>query len=148
MVDNTFSQKNIELEDCITKFLAACREAKGRYEYCQEAERLSDNKTQDILHVIELDPESFSDLDLLSMLHEVRQERREVKESVQVAQSFNKWFNENKKAIDSLTNTLGDIRKVLKYQTTPHYFWKTNLIGEVGKMLEPRETGLIQLTLF
>lgn len=149
MVDRPFSRENIELEDCITKFLNACREAQNRYKFCQDAESLSDSKTQDILHVIELDPESFADLDLISMLHEVRQERREVKECVQVAQYFHKWYNENKKAVDSLSNTLGDIRKVLKRQATPQYFWRTDLIGEIGKVFEPQEhPALVQLTLF
>jgi len=138
-----------ELEQIITAFSAECSNCVVRYNFCEEQEKFDDDKTQDILHAIEFDSVFLPDLDLVNLLRDIRAERRLAKDELEIAKIFKSWCERNRPAIEGLKNSLGDIRKVLKKQNDAAYFWKTDVVGEKGAVLESREEPtLIQLTLF
>ena len=105
-----------QLEAILTEFLAATREAEATWLYCSDVENENNNQTQDVLHAIEIAPEILSNIDVVKLLHKIRQERRVAKQEVAVADIFNQWVNANKKVVKSLETVLGNVRKEIKKQ--------------------------------
>lgn len=125
-------QNGIELEAFLTNFFEVYSAAETRFQQVTAREQEMENATQDILHTCELDPESLADIDVVSILTNIRAERRDAKAELEVAKIFWGWVNANKKVLDLLTQKLGEIRKVLERQRTDAYCQKTDILNRRG----------------
>lgn len=131
----------VELEQYLTQFLNTARDAQRRYEEAVALELLPNESIQDILHAAEFAPSTLANVDVPKLLHDFRTNRRTAKQELEITGLFKAWSDENKAALNKLENVLGEIRKVLRWQTNPFYNWKTNTVGEKGKTLivDPKE---------
>ena len=126
----------IELEQYLTAFLQQSRDAKRRWEEATALEAYPNEATQDILHTIELAPERMNGVDVVSVLHELRMQRREAKKELEVTNLFYQWATENAKALNTLEQTLGQMRKVLRRQPSDAYRYKTGIIADKDSWLQ------------
>lgn len=125
----------VELEAYLTQFLQTARDAQRRYEEAVALELYPNEAIQDILHAAEFAPSTLEDIDIVGKLHEMREMRRTAKQELEITNLFQQWSEEHKTAINKLENTLGAIRKVLKWQPNAFYLYKTNEVGEKGRAL-------------
>lgn len=121
-----------ELVDAVSAFCDLARSADAAHASAVAKEQENNDATQDILHVAELAPELFTEIDLLSQLHTLRVDRRAAKKELEVTDIFAKWAASNKKAIDVLSQSLGQMRKVLARQPRDMYCLRTNVAGKKG----------------
>lgn len=121
-----------ELVDAITAFCDLARSADAAHASAVAREQENNDATQDILHVAELAPEIFAETDLLSKLHTLRVDRRAAKKELEVTDIFAKWAANNKKAIDVLSQSLGQMRKILARQPRDMYCLRTDVAGKKG----------------
>lgn len=128
-----------ELVDALTTFCDIARSAEAAHAWAVEREKENNDATQDILHIAELAPERFAETDLLRQLHTLRLDRREAKKELEVTDVFAKWAMANKKAIDTLSNQLGVMRKILARQPRDMYCLKTNVAGKKGDWITHTE---------
>lgn len=125
-----------ELEQYLTQFLQQSRDAKRRFEEATALEQYPNDATQDILHAIELAPSKLEGVDVVRVLHDLRVARRDAKKELEVTQIFADWAAQNKKALDTLEQALGAMRKVLRRQPHDSYRYRTGIIGEQGNWLQ------------
>lgn len=125
----------IELEAYLTQFLQTARDAQRRYEEAVALELYPNEAIQDILHAAEFAPSTLEGVDVTAKLHEMREMRRTAKQELEITDIFKQWADENKAAMNKLENVLGSIRKVLKWQPNAFYQYKTDIIGEKGRVL-------------
>lgn len=128
-----------ELVDAITAFCDLARSAEAAHASAVEREQENNDATQDILHIAELAPERFAETNLLATLHTLRIDRREAKKELEVTDVFAKWAVANKKAIDTLSNQLGVMRKIIARQPRDMYCLKTNVAGKKGDWITHTE---------
>lgn len=113
----------------INAFLKFCRS-------CQELNRIAasnetdlDNKTQDILHNIELNDNYPDDYVLQGLaLREIRKRRREAKDIQRIMTPIVQWTDQNQKTINELERLLGAVRKAEKSTTGRTYMNRTNAL--------------------
>lgn len=109
----------------IEDFLDFLREAKTVYTISTDLEKEDDNKTQDILHSLELDKHNAVEYTQLAIeLRRVRQSRRENKDMAANMAPIVKWVEDNAGAIHSIERLLGEVRKVEKAQQNRVYIPK------------------------
>lgn len=128
-----------ELVDAISAFCDLARSAEAAHACAVEREQENNDATQDILHIAELAPERFAETNLLATLHTLRIDRREAKKELEVTDVFAKWAVANKKAIDTLSNQLGVMRKIIARQPRDMYCLKTNVAGKKGDWITHTE---------
>lgn len=128
-----------ELVDAISAFCDLARSAEAAHACAVEREQENNDATQDILHIAELAPERFAETNLLATLHTLRVDRREAKKELEVTDVFAKWAVANKKAIDTLSNQLGVMRKIIARQPRDMYCLKTNVAGKKGDWITHTE---------
>ena len=128
-----------ELVDAIAAFCDLARSAEAAHASAVEREQENNDATQDILHIAELAPERFAETNLLATLHTLRIDRREAKKELEVTDVFAKWAVANKKAIDTLSNQLGVMRKIITRQPRDMYCLKTNVAGKKGDWITHTE---------
>lgn len=99
--------KNIE------DFLGFLRETEQQYNIAVIAEKEKDDATQDILHAIELEKQSYHQYALFAKeLCQIRKDRRVAKDFRIQSEPIISWIDENKQIIKSLERLLGDVRKI------------------------------------
>ena len=116
----------------INAFLKFCRS-------CQELNRIAasnetdlDNKTQDILHNIELNDNYPDDYVLQGLaLREIRKRRREAKDIQRIMTPIVQWTDQNQKTINELERLLGAVRKAEKSTTGRTYMNRTNVLEKI-----------------
>lgn len=128
-----------ELVDALAAFCDLARSAEAAHASAVEREQENNDATQDILHIAELAPERFAETNLLATLHTLRIDRREAKKELEVTDVFAKWAVANKKAIDTLSNQLGVMRKIIARQPRDMYCLKTNVAGKKGDWITHTE---------
>jgi hypothetical protein len=97
----------------INRFLKAIKQSQLDYKYHYENVNIKNKETQDLLHQIELG--KYKDRDkIATKLAKVRRERRVFKDIVENTEAINKYIEENKKAINGLTQLLGQVRNAEK----------------------------------
>lgn len=121
-----------ELVVALSSFVELAKSAQYAHASAVEKEQLNNDATQDILHVAELAPERFFETDLLSTLHQLRVDRRDAKKELEVTDIFAKWAENNKKAIDVLSNSVGQMKKILARQPLATYCLRTDAAGRKG----------------
>lgn len=140
--------KAAEFEQYLTTFLDHCRQARYYFEEAQAEEQYPNDATQDLLHIAEFAPSQLEGVDIISILHGLRETRREAKKELEVAQYFHTWAEENKLAISKLEQALGNMRKVLRRQPHDMYRCRTSIIGEKDNWLQADPEPYHQLTMY
>lgn len=121
-----------ELVEALSAFVELAKSAEAAHSAAVEREQENNDATQDILHIAELAPERFAETDLLSVLHQLRIDRRDAKKELEVTDIFAKWAAQNKKAVDVLSNQIGAMKKIIARQPRDMYCLKTNVAGRKG----------------
>lgn len=113
----------------IEGFLNFIRDAQEAYNIAGLSEKEADEETQDILHSLELDENSYHDCARLALaLAKVRQERRTAKDIRLRLQPVIDWAGQNTKMIKNLEQLLGVVRKAEKNLDCRFYKPKTNIV--------------------
>ena len=124
-----------DTERIISNFCALTFAANTQLNYCKDQENEINDATQDILHTCELAPTTLDSINLISLLANLRQQRRDAKDELEVAQELTDWFKKNKNAVDMLSATLGKIRKIINKQEDRVYRIKTNILGNKDALI-------------
>ena len=121
-----------ELIESLTTFVEIAKNAEAAHARAVQQEQANNDATQDVLHIAELTPERFAETDLLAVLHKLRVDRREAKKELEVTDIFAQWTTANTKAINVLSNKIGEMKKILARQPRAMYCLKTDVAGEKG----------------
>ena len=98
---------------CVETVLAFFESAVKEYEMNREIMKYTDDKTQDILHELELVPHRYNEKAKLAQeLAEVRKQRRTSKNTCEILAPIVGWYEKQQPAINALTRVLGDMRKI------------------------------------
>lgn len=112
--------------DNFLRFCRSCTEANRR---AAVAEIDMDNKTQDILHNIEINDNFPDDYILKGLaLKNIRKERREAKDIERITQPIVQWVQQNQKTINELEKLLGSVRKAEKSTQGRMYSNRTKIL--------------------
>ena len=120
----------------IEDFLDFIREAVRRYNMAVSDETLADAQTQDILHQLELEENSYHEIARLGkLLKDVRARRRIAKDDKERLSLIAEWEEYNKAEIKSIERLLGGVRKMEQKQKNRIYAPRTDVLEkgtEVG----------------
>ena len=110
-------------------FLTFLRKIELDYNIAVKEENEINNKTQDILHQLEIDDHSYNEnAKLAKGLKLVRQQRREYKDLIRDLDPLMKWYKENQRVIRDLEAVLGIMRKTEKNFESRTYIKKSDII--------------------
>lgn len=99
----------------LSEFLNFICQVKPEYDYYLDVQADAEAKILDLLHEIELVPHNAFDMvKIYKQLRESRKQRRLAKDSIRELTPLVTWVEDNKKEIEALKRTLGDVRKVEK----------------------------------
>ena len=108
--------------DIITAFLNLIIQSENEYQFSLELQRTEEKKTQDVLHMLELDNLNYKErAKLATQLKNIRQKRRRYKDEVEELECIVQFKKENKNLVNMLTQLLGKQRKVEKNHIDRHY---------------------------
>lgn len=111
--------KNSEI---ISSFLNLIKDAESDYRYAIEAQRVEETKTQDILHMIELDGLNYKErAKLATQLQEIRKVRRKYKDEVEELEEIVRFKREHENFLKLLRDLLGRQRKIEKIHGNRYY---------------------------
>lgn len=122
------------LQEGIEDFLDFIRDVEQGNRISLEEERISNNETQDLLHMLELLP--MDDSGLLSVsqhLIESRKKRREAKNYIAAGTLIVEWIEENRAVIKSLERLLGEVRKKEQSSEGRLYTPRTSVWADIIK---------------
>ena len=112
-----------KLSEQISDFLSLMNGVKASYDYFHSKMVEQDKATQDLLHTLELDDLGYRERAKLSTkLRDIRRGRRAYKDSVEELTPLLDYIEHNKKALDNLRNTLGELRKQERYHENRRYY--------------------------
>lgn len=115
----------------INSFLIYIRECKTRLHIVLADELEANDQTQDILHRLELQSDSYhTTAQLGKTLRQVRQNRRIAKDIRERLAVIDEWAARNAEAIKSLERLLGDLRKIERNQNNRLYVPRTDILEE------------------
>lgn len=118
----------------ISCFLDFMRESTMEYEVARSRQSDADNETQDLLHRLELHDDTYHDMARISReLKKVRRERRKAKDTVAELEPVCKWREENARALKSLEQLLGAVRKAEKATQNRIYMDRTDAVRKAVK---------------
>lgn len=121
----------MKYSEALEGFLDSIREAQAQYNIAVTAEHEADDKTQDILHSLELEKNSYHDGARLSRaLTKVRQDRREAKDTCQRLKPLVDWAGQNPKTVRALEQLLGNLRRAEKSLDNRFYRPKTDIVEQ------------------
>lgn len=116
----------------IDDFLRFLREAKQEYDIAMLGQSETEKETQDILHAVELDQNTYHEHARLSKtLKEVREERRKAKDKREQLEPIIDWTEENEKTVKELERLLGEVRKIEKKMKNRTYIPRTEILKKV-----------------
>lgn len=108
--------------DIITAFLNLIIQSENEYQFALELQRTEEKKTQDVLHMLDLDNLNYKErAKLATQLKNIRQKRRRYKGEVEELECIVQFKKENKNLVNMLTQLLGKQRKVEKSHIDRHY---------------------------
>lgn len=115
----------------ISAFLDWLRDAEQGYNMALDQEEEDDDKTQDMLHKLELEDTAYHDLARLGKaLVSVRRSRRQAKDTAAILAPVMDWKKANKTAISSLEKLLGAVRKEEAKTQGRIYHPRTNAVRD------------------
>ncbi len=113
----------------IESFLNFLRTSQEAYNIATLSEKEADDETQDILHSLELDENTYSDCAELSLaLIKIRQERRAAKDTKLQLQPIIDWTAQNAKIVKNMEQLLGTVRKAEKNLDCRCYRPRTDIV--------------------
>ena len=114
----------------LTDFLSFLRAVKTRYEGNARETEEKEAQLQDLEHFIEL----HSDLDCkggyreYKRIRDVRRKRRSLKSENELLYPLYEWINGNENALNTLTETLGKVRKTAEVIGSRKYMARTDVL--------------------
>ena len=112
-----------KLSEQISDFLSLMNSVKASYDYFHSKMVEQDKATQDLLHTLELDDLNYRERAKVSTkIRDTRRVRRACKDSVEELTPLLDYIEHNKKALDNLRNTLGELRKQERYHENRRYY--------------------------
>lgn len=118
----------------LSEFLNFICQVKPEYDYYLDVQADAEAKILDLLHEIELVPHNAFDMvKIYKQLRESRKQRRLAKDSIRELTPLVTWVEDNKKEIEALKRTLGDVRKVEKMEGGRIYLYRTEIVAETLK---------------
>lgn len=112
-----------KLSEQISDFLSLMNSIKASYDYFHSKMVEQDKATQDLLHTLELDDLNYRERAKVSTkIRDTRRVRRACKDSVEELTPLLDYIEHNKKALDNLRNTLGELRKQERYHENRRYY--------------------------
>jgi len=116
----------------IENFLSLLREVEQQHSISVTVEQDSNDETQDMLHIIELEKVKQEEVNTLyNKLKEARIKRRTAKDYVLQTTPVISWIEENKNVIKSLEKLLGEVRKAERYSHNKIFTPKTRISEEI-----------------
>ena len=116
----------------LASFLEFLRNCKLEYGRAVSREREANNETQDLLHCLELQENSYHDLAKISKaMRQIRQERREAKDIERKLQPIAEWAGNNQKTIHELERLLGIVRAQEASMSGRTYKQKTDILEQI-----------------
>ncbi len=102
-------------------------EASNELKYCED-------KTQDIIHELELVKHTYAERGRLTdELIEIRKRRRIAKNATELLLPLTTWFLNQQKSCNALRNVLGDMRKIETKHANRLYYKRADDKGEIIK---------------
>lgn len=96
----------------VESVLGFFNDAVSKYNAMCELKTWCEDKTQDILHELELVQHTHNERGRLAKeLAEVRRKRRDAKDTIEVLDPLIQWVGNHKKEMDALTKVLGEMRR-------------------------------------
>lgn len=118
----------------LSEFLNFICQVKPEYDYYLDVQADAEAKILDLLHEVELVPHNAFDMvKIYKQLRESRKQRRLAKDSIRELTPLVTWVEDNKKEIEALKRTLGDVRKVEKTEDGRIYLYRTEIVAETLK---------------
>lgn len=115
----------------IDDFLSFLRETEQLYHIAEANEQEANDKTQDILHSLELQEHTYNEYAKLSKsLVEIRKNRRAAKDIMAATLPVLEWMDENRQVVKRLEKLLGDVRKAEKISENRIYTPRTKRGGD------------------
>ena len=115
----------------LERFLDFLKSAESQLDQAIAGQQEAEAETQDILHSLELEKHSYREMAALSRkLSEIRQTRRQHKDTAAQLTPLVEWAKENDAAVRSLQRLLGDLRKVERSTQNRFYTPRTNVLKE------------------
>lgn len=125
------------LERYLSEFLIVARQSEYEYTQAVAAEQYFEDAAQDLFHAAEFAPELLPNDTLKPLITSIRRERREAKLELQGAEVWKVWSIENKTALNKLDQVLGQLRKIMKYETQTYRF-RTDIVARKDTYLDTR----------
>lgn len=123
-----------------SQFLRFLRQCQEDFSIAESLQDDTEAETQDILHKLELEENTYHEYARLSKtLKKVRIERRKAKDTIEQLGPLVTWVAQNSKIIKELEKVLGEMRKAEKNIQYRHYNPKTDIVNEALK--EVRNCG-------
>ena len=115
----------------LEQFLDFVNNAESLMDQAIAGQQEAEAETQDILHSLELEKHSYHEMAALSRkLAEIRQTRRQHKDTAAQLTPVVEWTRENDGAVRSLQRLLGDVRKTERNTQNRFYTPRTNVLKE------------------
>ncbi len=115
----------------LERFLDFLKSAESQLDQATTGQQEAEAETQDILHSLELEKHSYHEMAALSRkLAEIRQTRRQHKDTAAQLTPVAEWAKENDAAVRSLQRLLGDVRKTERSTQNRFYTPRTNVLKE------------------
>ena len=115
----------------LERFLDFLKSAESQLDQAMAGQQEAEAETQDILHSLELEKHSYHEMAALSRkLAEIRQTRRQHKDTAAQLTPVVEWTRENDGTVRSLQRLLGDVRKTEKSTQNRIYTPRTNVLKE------------------
>lgn len=115
----------------LERFLDSLKSAESQLDQATAGQQEAEAETQDILHSLELEKHSYHEMAALSRkLAEIRQTRRQHKDTAAQLTPVAEWAKENDAAVRSLQRLLGDVRKTERSTQNRFYTPRTNVLKE------------------
>ena len=109
------------LEQVLTQF----REAESALSMAHTELKQCDDRTQDILHDLELNDHTYHERGKLTTeLVEIRRRRRVAKDTIELLNPLCTWLTNNSKPIHMLESVLGEMRKIDTKRANRQYWPK------------------------
>lgn len=122
----------MKYSDNIEIFLNFLRQAKREYQIAITEEREKDAESQDLVHRLELNHNTYHDMaKIAKTITKVRRERRQAKDRQQVLKPVTDWICQNTRVMKSLEELLGAVRRAEKALEGRTYTQKTDILKQV-----------------
>lgn len=119
--DLNVSMYTTTLEQILTQF----RDAESALSMAHTELKQCDDRTQDILHDLELNDHTYHERGKLTTeLVEIRRRRRVAKDTIELLNPLCTWLTNNSKSIHMLESVLGEMRKIDVKHANRMYFPK------------------------